>query len=164
MVKNTIGVLAVLAFLALGVSAQANVSIIKKGETALCENASWVVYNLSETAVTTVEFDIGPQELAWEPKPNVRGIKPGDYLANALEVASKITNQGPGDLSVNCQRQRFDRNDWRIDAGSGKTYQSNYEATPIVPQLYIEPGYGQPFGTEGRDVFGTQGNRSEANR
>lgn len=153
----------VLAFLAFGVTANANVSIVKKGETTTCENASWAVYNLNESAETTIEFDAGPQQMAYEKKFTV-AIAPGGYETNAITMKSVITNQGPGDVSVNCQRQLFDRNDWKIDAGSGKTYQDNYQMDHVTPQLYIEPGFGQPVGTEGRDIFGTQGHRSEANR
>lgn len=162
--KNVgLAVATVVAFLAFGVSAQANVSIIKKGESTVCENASWAVYNLNEAAETTIEFDAGPQQMLYEKKFTV-AIAPGGYETNAITMKTSITNQGPGEVSVNCQRQLFDRHDWKIDAGSGKTYQDNYQMDHSVPQLYIEPGYGQPFGTEGRDIFGTQGNRSEANR
>ncbi len=74
-----------------------------------------------------------------------------------------ITNKGPGRISVNCQRQRFDRHDWKIDAGSGKTYQSNYHLDHVKPETYIEPGLGQPEGTE-RGVFGVTGAKPEAYR
>ena len=156
-------VVAVAAFLLIGTSAYANVSVVKKGETATCENASWIVYNLNESADTTIQFDAGPQQMAYEKKFTV-AIPAGGYETNAITMKSVITNQGPGDVSVNCQRQLFDRNDWKIDAGSGKTYQNDYHLDHTTPQTYIEPGYGQPLGTEGRDVFGITGNRSEANR
>ena len=162
--KNTGLVVAmVLAFLVFGASANANTSIIKKGESAICENASWIAYNLSEATETNVEFDVGPQQMAYEKKYKV-AIAPGGFESNSIAMKSVITNAGPGDISVNCQRQLFDRHDWKIDAGSGKTYQDNYKMDHITPQTYIEPGLGQPLGTEGRDIFGTQGNRSEANR
>lgn len=162
--KNTGLIMAtVVAFLAFGASAQANVSIVKKGDTATCENASWIVYNLSESSATDIEFDAGPQGMAYEKVFKV-AVAPGGYETNAITMKSVITNKGPGDISVNCQRQLFDRHDWKIDAGSGKTYQGNYQMDHVAPQTYIEPGYGQPLGTEGRDLFGTQGNRSEANR
>ncbi len=44
--------------------------------------------------------------------------------------------------------RRFDRHDWKIDAGSGKTYQSDYHMDKVLPGTYIEPGLGQPQGTE----------------
>lgn len=128
-----------------------------------CENAGWVVYNLSETAETTIEFDIGPHGFAWEKVWKV-AIPAGGYETNAIASKSVITNKGPGDITVNCQRQLFDRHDWKIDAGSGKTYQPNYQMDHVVPQTYIEPGFGQPEGTE-RDVGGViGGQRGEAAR
>ena len=162
MVRNT-SVLAVAAFLLFSTSAYANVSVIKKGESTTCENASWAVYNLNESGDANIEFDAGPQGMAYEKKFKV-ALVPGGYETNAITMKSVITNQGPGEVSVNCQRQLFDRHDWKIDAGSGKTYQNQYQMDHVTPQLYIEPGFGQPQGTEGRDIFGIQGNRSEANR
>ena len=64
---------------------------------------------------------------------------------------------------MNCQRQRYDRHDWKMDSGSGKTYQSNYHMDHVRPNTYIEPGMGIPEGTE-RGISGVSGNRSEANR
>ena len=40
--------------------------------------------------------------------------------------------------------------------GSGKSYQPNYSMDHVTPGTYIEPGLGQPEGTE-RGIFGTQG-------
>jgi hypothetical protein len=162
MVRNT-SVLAVAAFLLFSTSAYANVSVVKKGESTTCENASWVVYNLNESGDANVEFDAGPQQMAYQKLFKVV-IPAGGYETNAITMKSVIKNVGPGDISVNCQRQLFDRHDWKIDAGSGKTYQNQYHLDHTTPQTYIEPGYGQPLGTEGRDVFGITGNRSEANR
>ncbi len=41
-----------------------------------------------------------------------------------------------------------DRHDWKIDPGSGKTYQSNYALDKVQPGTYIEPGLGMPQGME----------------
>ena len=46
--------------------------------------------------------------------------------------------------------------DWKVDPGSGKSYQPNYTMDHVTPGTYIEPGLGQPEGTE-RGIFGTQG-------
>ena len=60
-------------------------------------------------------------------------------------------------VTVNCQRQATDFfHDWKIDAGSGQTYQPNYTMDHVTPGTYIEPGLGQPVGTE-RGIFGGQG-------
>ncbi|MBI4384684.1 MAG: hypothetical protein HY579_11700 [Nitrospinae bacterium] len=161
--KTVVSIFTALAFVTFGASAYANVNVVKKGESSTCENASWVVYNLSETDDTNIEFDIGPHGFAWEKVWKV-AIPAGGYETNAIAMKSTIKNAGPGDVTVNCQRQLFDRHDWKIDAGSGKTYQSNYQMDHVVPQTYIEPGFGQPEGTE-RDITGViGGQRSEANR
>ena len=55
-----------LTFFAFVAVASANVIEIAPGEKASCENASWIVYNLSETDETDIEFDIGPYAYAWE--------------------------------------------------------------------------------------------------
>ncbi|MBI5427593.1 MAG: hypothetical protein HZA02_04850 [Nitrospinae bacterium] len=186
MVGKTVTIIfTALAFVAFGTSAYANVNVVKpesakaaaagadaaakaaaaaaKDGFSTCENAGWVVYNLSETAETTIEFDIGPHGFAWEKVWKV-AIPAGGYETNAIASKSVITNKGPGDITVNCQRQLFDRHDWKIDAGSGKTYQPNYQMDHVVPQTYIEPGFGQPEGTE-RDVGGViGGQRGEAAR
>ncbi|MBT5257712.1 MAG: hypothetical protein HOL75_02225, partial [Nitrospina sp.] len=83
--------------------------------------------------------------------------------ANAIAQKTVFKNKGPGNVSVNCQRQRFDRHDWKIDAGSGKTYQSDYHMDHVTPGSYIEPGFGMPQGTE-RGLFSNMGNKSERNR
>ncbi|MBT5762458.1 MAG: hypothetical protein HOI59_01200, partial [Nitrospina sp.] len=58
--------------------------------------------------------------------------------------------------------------DWKKDAGSQKTYQNNYHMDHVTPSTYIEPGMGQPEGTE-RGLFsqnggGDGGGTSERNR
>ncbi len=155
-------ILSVFALFALVSVASANVVEVEPGGKAVCENASWVVYNLSETQETDISFDIGPFAYAWD-KVFKATLPPGGYETNAIASRSVITNKGPGRISVNCQRQRFDRHDWKIDAGSGKTYQSNYHLDHVKPETYIEPGLGQPEGTE-RGVFGVTGAKPEAYR
>jgi len=163
MIKKTGTVIfAALALLAFCTSASANVSIIKAGGQTTCEDASWVVYNLSEDSETAIQFDIGPYAYAWDKVWN-RTLPPGGYQTNAIAMKSVISNKGPGDIQVNCQRQRFDRHDWKIDAGSGKTYQSDYHMTPVKPDTYIEPGLGLEPGYE-RGIFGTQGEKPEYKR
>jgi len=163
MVRKFIAVLSVafvlLAFTSL---ASANETTLKSGQSSVCENASWIAYNTSEDQDTALVFNLGPQAYGWG-KDETRHIAPGGYQANALEKLTVFKNKGPGDVVVNCQRQRFDRHDWRIDAGSGKTYQSNYHMDHVRPNTYIEPGLGIPEGTE-RGIGAVSGHRSEVNR
>jgi len=142
--------------------ASANEFVVKAGGKGICENASWIVYNLSETDDTDITFDIGPHAYAWE-KLFKATLPPGGYETNAIAPHSIITNKGPADISLNCQRQRFDRHDWKIDAGSSKTYQSNYHMDHVRPGTYIEPGMGMPEGTE-RGIFSVDGQKRENER
>lgn len=160
--KSMVSFISVVAFLAFVSVASANVTIIKNGEKSVCENASWIVYNLSEEKETTLEFDAGPQGAAYS-KVFTVAIAPSGYETNAITMKTAFTNKGPGDLSVNCQRQRFDRHDWKIDAGAGKTYQNDYHLDHTTPQTYIEPGYGMPEGTE-RGIGAVMGHRPEGAR
>ncbi len=160
--KKSLVILAMFAFLFVAVAANANVSNVAAGGKTVCENASWVVSNLSETDATTVVIDLGPMAYSWH-KVITRTISPGGFQANALEPRTTFENKGPGVIQVNCQRQAFDRHDWKIDAGSGKTYQSNYHLDHVKPGTYIEPGMGMPEGTE-RGIFSVGGNKSESNR
>ncbi|CCQ90733.1 exported hypothetical protein [Nitrospina gracilis 3/211] len=163
MVRKMVAIAAtVLAFVAVSTMASANETVLEKGESSVCENASWIVYNTSETEETTLEFDIGPYAYAWE-KVFTREIAPGGYQTNAIAARSTFTNKGPGSVIVNCQRQRFDRHDWKIDAGAGKTYQSDYHLDHVRPMTYIEPGLGMPQGTE-RGITGVTGHKPEAYR
>ena len=150
------------ALLAVTSLATANETTLKSGQSSVCENASWIAYNASEDKATTLVFDLGPQAYGWGKSQSV-DIPPGGYEANALEKKSTFENKGPGDIIVNCQRQRFDRHDWKIDPGSGKTYQNNYHMDHVQPGTYIEPGLGQPHGTE-RGIGAVTGHRSEVNR
>jgi hypothetical protein len=160
--KKGLVIFAMFAFLAVAVTASANVSNVDPGGKTVCENASWVVNNLSETDETTVVIDLGPMAYSWH-KVVTRTIPPGGFQANALEPRTIFENKGPGVIQVNCQRQRFDRHDWKIDPGSGKTYQSDYHMDHVTPGTYIEPGLGMPEGTE-RGIFAIMGDKSESNR
>jgi len=163
MVRKLIAVLFVaFALLAFASLATANETTLKSGQSSICENASWIVYNTSESKETTLVFNVGPIAYGWG-KDVPRQIPPGGYQANALAKKTKFTNEGPGDVVVNCQRQRYDRHDWKIDAGSGKTYQSNYHMDHVQPGTYIEPGLGMPEGTE-RGIGAISGGHSELNR
>ncbi|MDH5761740.1 MAG: hypothetical protein OEZ51_02050 [Nitrospinota bacterium] len=142
--------------------ATANETLLKKGDSSVCEKASWIAYNSSENEETTLQFDIGPVAYGWGKEETVE-IPAGGWESNALAEKTVFTNKGPGDVVVNCQRQRFDRHDWKIDAGSGKTYQSNYHMDHVQPGTYIEPGLGMPDGTE-RGIGAITGHRSELNR
>lgn len=160
--KLTAVLFVVFALLAVSSLATANETILKSGQSSVCENASWIAYNSSESQDTTLIFNVGPIAYGWG-KDETREIPPGGYQANALAMKTTFSNKGPGDIVVNCQRQRFDRHDWKIDAGSGKTYQTNYHMDHVQPGTYIEPGLGQPDGTE-RGIGAVLGNRSEVNR
>ena len=163
MVRKMVAVAAtVLAFVAVSTMASANETVLKSGESSVCENASWIAYNSSETDETTLEFNIGPHAYSWG-KVYKREIPPGGYQTNAIAIRTTFENKGPGSVTVNCQRQRYDRHDWKIDAGAGKTYQSDYHLDHMRPMTYIEPGLGMPEGTE-RGISGVTGNKPEAYR
>jgi len=160
--RTAISLITAFALFSFVAFASANVVVVKAGGKSVCENASWIVYNLSETEETKITFDIGPHAYAWE-KVFSYTLQPGGYETNAIAMHSIITNNGPGEIQVNCQRQTFDRNDWKIDAGSGKTYQSDYHLDHVRPGTYIEPGMGLPEGTE-RGIYGVAGDVRESAR
>jgi hypothetical protein len=163
--KNIVTLLAVFFVFSVSV-ASANVSTVKAGGTADCLRAGWVIENLSETKATTVHIDLGIMAYSWK-KNFDRTIAPGDFLANAANNKATFTNKGPADISLNCQRTRVEnanRHEWKKDAGSQKTYQSNYHLDHVRPGTYIEPGMGQPEGTE-RGLFSqTNGQQREGAR
>ena len=163
--KNIVTLLAVFFVFSVSV-ASANVSTVKAGGKADCLRAGWVIENLSETKSTTVHIDLGIMAYSWK-KNFDRTIAPGDFLANAANNKATFTNKGPADISLNCQRTRVEnanRHEWKKDAGSQKTYQSNYHLDHVRPGTYIEPGMGQPEGTE-RGLFSqTNGQQREGNR
>lgn len=151
--KTVVALLAVLFVFSVSV-ASANVSTLKAGSSTDCLRASWVIENLSETQNTTVHIDIGKLAYSWT-KNFDRTLEPGGFLANALEEKTTFANKGPGDILLNCQAHRVEnanRVEWKKDAGSHKTYQSNYHLDHVTPGTYIEPGMGQPEGTE-RGLF-----------
>ncbi len=160
--RTTSVIIAALALFAFASVAVANVTTLKAGESSVCEDASWIIYNVSESAETNVQFDIGPHAYGWG-KWYKRDLAPGGYQTNAIAVKTDFKNNGPGNVQVNCQRQRFDRHDWRIDAGSGKTYQSDYHLDHVRPGTYVEPGLGLPSGTE-RGIFSNQNQKPEYQR
>ena len=164
-------VVALLAVFFVSVSvANANVAIVKAGSSTTCLRASWVIENVSETAETKVHINVGAIAYAWD-KNFDRDLMPGGFLANSLEEKTTFDNKGPADITVNCQAHRVEsasRVDWKKDAGSQKTYQGNYHLDHVRPGTYVEPGMGQPEGTE-RGLFSQTGNGyggsvSEANR
>ena len=151
--KNIVTLLAVFFVFSVSV-ASANVSTVKAGGKADCLRAGWVIENLSETQSTTVHIHLGTVAYSWN-KNFDRTIPPGDFLANAANKKASFTNKGPAAISLNCQRTRVensDRHEWKKDAGSQKTYQPNYHLDHVRPGTYIEPGMGQPEGTE-RGLF-----------
>ena len=163
--KSILTLLAVFFVFSVSV-ASANVATVKAGATTNCERAGWVIENQSETKDTVVHIDIGKMAYSWT-KNFDRTIAPGDFLANSLEEKTTFTNKGPAAITVNCQRSRMEnanRHEWKKDAGSHKTYQTNYHLDHVTPGTYIEPGMGQPLGTE-RGLFSqTNGQTREGER
>ena len=165
MKKTVLALFAVFFVVSVSV-ASANVQTVQAGGKAKCERASWVIENQSETKDTTVHIDIGILAYSWTKNFN-RTLPPGDFLANALEKSTTFSNKGPAAITVNCQRSRMEnanRHEWKKDAGSHKTYQSNFHLDHVTPGTYIEPGMGQPQGTE-RGLFSqTNGQQREGER
>ena len=155
--KNSVVALTVaVAFMCFASFSSANINQVSPGNTINCENASWVIFNNDESKDTTVVFDIGAWGYSWGKK-MTRVIAPGGYQAGSIARLTTVENKGPGMISVNCQHRGGNfTHDWKIDAGSHKTYQSDYRMDHVTPGTYIEPGLGQPEGTE-RGIFGTQG-------
>ena len=168
--KTVVTLLAVFCVFSVSV-ASANVSTLKAGSSADCIRASWNIENLSETQGTKVHIHIGAMAYSWT-KNFDRTLEPGGFLTNALEMKTTFTNKGPGDIMLNCQAHRVEnanRVEWKKDAGSHKTYQADYHLDHVKPGTYVEPGMGQPLGTE-RGLFSQNGggagggSTSEANR
>ena len=158
--KTIVALLAVFFVFTVSI-ASANVSTLKAGGKTDCLRASWVIENLSETTATVVHINVGPIGYSWN-KNFDRTLEPGGFLSNALEPKSTFTNKGPGDILVNCQRTRVEnanRYEWKKDAGSQRTYQADYHMDHVRPSTYIEPGMGQPEGTE-RGLFSQAGDAS----
>ena len=158
--RKTVVALLVVFFVSVSV-ASANVSTVGAGSETSCVKASWVIENLSETAETTVHINVGAIAYSWN-KNFDRTLEPGGFLANSLEQLTTFKNKGPGPITVNCQAHRVEsasRVNWKKDPGSDKAYQSDFHLDHVRPGTYIEPGMGQPEGTE-RGLFSQNGNAS----
>jgi len=154
--RKSVILITVVAFLFVVGSASAATSTLKPGESQACLNAGWLVTNQSEDKDTVIQFDVGPIGYGWG-KLVSRTLAPGGYQANALTRKTTFHNKGPGAVTVNCQsRDRSYGHDWKMDPGSAKSYQPDYHSDHVTPGTYIEPGMGQPLGTE-RGIFGGQG-------
>jgi hypothetical protein len=162
MKKRVLSFTVAVAFMFLASITSANTTVLAAGQSSVCIQSSWIAYNTDESRDTSLVFNVGPIGYGWG-KDVTRTLAPGGYQANAITQKTVFKNKGPGKVSVNCQRQRFDRHDWKIDAGSGKTYQSDYHMDHVTPGTYIEPGFGMPEGTE-RGLFSNMGSKRERNR
>ena len=153
--KTVIALLAVF-FVFFATIASANVSTVAAGSSATCLRAGWVIENLSETDPTTVHINVGPIGYSWN-KNFDRTLAPGGFLSHALQPKSTFDNKGPGPIQLNCQKRDSQAlHDWKIDPGAQTTYQVNYHLDHVRPGTYIEPGMGQPEGTE-RGLFSQRG-------
>jgi len=162
MKKTVVALTLAVAFIFVASMSSANVTSLQAGQSTVCVQASWIAYNTDEARDTQLQFNVGPIGYGWG-KDVVRTLAPGGYQANAVTQKTVFKNKGPGVVAVNCQRQRTDRHDWKIDPGSGKTYQSNYHMDHVTPGTYIEPGFGMPVGTE-RGIFGGAAHVKERDR
>jgi len=141
----------------------AAVNVLAAGQTTTCEKAGWLATNQDEKRSTQLVFNVGPIGYGWG-KDVTRTLAPGGYQANAVAQRTVFKNKGPGKVTINCQRRATDFfHDWKMDAGSGSTYQPNYSMDHVSPGTYIEPGLGMPEGTE-RGVFGVSGHQKERDR
>ena len=156
--KTVIALLAVFFVFSVTI-ASAGVSTIDAGKSSVCFNAGWNIVNLSEDKATTVHINVGPIGYSWN-KNFDRTLAPGGFLTHALQPKSAFDNKGPGPIQLNCQKRDADaQHDWKIDPGSQKTYQVDYHLDHVRPSTYIEPGMGQPEGTE-RGLFSQRGDAS----
>ena len=161
--KKTIALTVALVFVFVASIASAAVNVLAAGQTTTCEKAGWVATNQDEKRDTQLVFNVGPNGYGWG-KDVKRTLAPGGYQANAVAQRTVFTNKGPGKVTINCQRRATDFfHDWKIDAGSGMTYQPDYYSDHVAPGTYIEPGMGQPEGTE-RGIFGVSGAKKERDR
>ena len=162
--KKTVFALALaVVFMFVASISSAAVNVLAAGQSTTCEKAGWVATNQDEKRDTQLVFNVGPIGYGWG-KDVTRTLAPGGYQANALAQRTVFKNKGPGKVTINCQRRATDFfHDWKVDAGSGKTYQPDYHSDHVAPGTYIEPGLGQPEGTE-RGIFGVTGHRKERDR
>ena len=163
MKKTVFALTIVVAVMFVASISSAATNVLAAGQTTTCEKAGWVATNQDEKRDTQLVFNVGPIGYGWG-KDVKRTLAPGGYQANAVAQRTVFTNKGPGKVTINCQRRATDFfHDWKIDAGSGMTYQPDYHSDHVTPGTYIEPGMGQPEGTE-RGIFGVSGHASERNR
>ena len=161
--KKTIALTVALAFIFVASIASAATNVLAPGQTTTCEKAGWLATNQDEKRDTQLVFNVGPIGYGWG-KDVTRTLAPGGYQANALAQRTVFKNKGQGKVTINCQRRATDFfHDWKIDAGSGKTYQPDYNSDHVAPGTYIEPGLGLPVGSE-RGVFGVTGAKKERDR
>jgi hypothetical protein len=161
--KTVTALVLAVVFMFVASISSASTSTLAAGQTGVCIQASWVAYNQDEEKDTQLQFNVGPIGYGWG-KDVTRTLAPGGFQANAVAQKTVFKNKGPGNGTINCQsRDRSFTHDWKMDPGSGKTYQSNYHMDHVTPGTYIEPGFGQPEGTE-RGLFSNMGHRSERNR
>jgi hypothetical protein len=154
--KTVLALIMAVAFMFVASISSAAVTVLAAGQSGICEKAGWLATNQSEQKDTQLVFNVGPIGYGWG-KDVTRTLAPGGYQANAVAQRTVFKNKGPGKVTINCQRRATDFfHDWKVDAGSGKSYQPNYTMDHVTPGTYIEPGYGQPEGTE-RGLFGGAG-------
>jgi len=161
MKKTVLALTVAVAFMFVASISSAAVTVLAAGQSGICEKAGWLATNQSEQRDTQLVFNVGPIGYGWG-KDVTRTLAPGGYQANALAQRTVFKNKGPGKVTINCQRRATDFfHDWKVDPGSGKTYQPNYTMDHVQPGTYIEPGLGQPEGTE-RGLFGGAGGARSA--
>ena len=157
--KTLVALMAVFFVFSIFSVASAGVSTIDAGKSSVCFNAGWNIVNLSEDKATKVHINVGPIGYSWN-KHFDRTLAPGGFLTHALQPKSTFDNKGPGPIQLNCQKQVSEAaHDWKIDPGGQRTYQVDYHLDHVRPGTYIEPGMGQPEGTE-RGLFSQRGAQS----
>jgi hypothetical protein len=160
MKKTVLALTVAVAFMFLASISSAAVSTLAAGQSGICEKAGWLATNQSEQKDTQLVFNVGPIGYGWG-KDVTRTLAPGGYQANALAQRTVFKNKGPGKVTINCQRRATDFfHDWKVDTNS-ITYQPDYYSDHVSPGTYIEPGLGQPEGTE-RGLFGGAGGARSA--
>ena len=160
MKKTVLALTVAVAFMFLATISSAAISVLDAGASGTCEKAGWVATNQSEQKDTQLVFNVGPIGYGWG-KDVTRTLAPGGFQANALAQRTVFKNKGPGKVTINCQRRATDFfHDWKVDTNS-ITYQPDYHMDHVTPGTYIEPGFGQPEGTE-RGLFGGAGGARSA--
>ena len=163
MKKTLLALIVAVVFMFVAAISGAAVNVLAAGQTTTCEKAGRLATNQDEKRSTQLVFNVGPIGYGWG-KDVTRTLAPGGYQANAVAQRTVFKNKGPGKVTINCQRRATDFfHDWKMDAGSGSTYQPNYSMDHVSPGTYIEPGLGMPEGTE-RGVFGVSGHQKERDR